>query len=68
MGFWQYNHTKSCGKQRIDMDYNELKEYNSGNSENRLRNINNAVKSGFQSSNVNSARSSARIERRFPKP
>ena len=50
------------------MDDKELKEYNSGNSENRLRDKNNAVKSGFQSSNVNSARSSVRIERRFPKP
>ena len=58
---------KSCGKQRIDMDSNGLKEYNSGKCENRLRGKNNAIKSGFQSSNVTSARSSVRIERRFPK-
>ena len=50
------------------MDDNELKGYNPGNSENRLRDKHIAVKGDFQSNNMNSARSSVRIERRFPKP
>ena len=50
------------------MDCNGLKGYNSSKHEKRDRGMNNAENSGFEGSKAESARSSARIERRFPKP